>query len=167
MKDTLRYLSIVLSVLSVSSLIQHVGNVGISPIFHDFISYYRHVAYEVFGLIGRLFSIDLPPTLMDVWTLSFIGAGAYVRTPNIEQSRLLRKHDTGKFPSYWKFIYFLLMGFTLVGLSIVFSVLQPQIYVDDEYGESYELSRRALKNVLVTVVGVVVFFALNAYAPSA
>ena len=57
------------------------------------------------------------------------------------------------------------MGFTLVGLSIFFSVLQPQIYVDDEHGESYSLSRRALKNVLVTVVGVVVFFALNAYAP--
>lgn len=167
MKDTLRYLSIVLSVLSVSSLIQHVGNVGISPILHDFISYYRHVAYEVFGLMSRLFSIELPPTLIDVWMLSFIGAGAYILTPNIEQSRLLRYHDTGKFPPYWKFIYFLLMGFTLVGLSIVFSALQRQIYVDDEYGESYELSRRALINVLVTFVGVVVFFVLNAYAPSA
>ncbi|EID4334180.1 TPA: hypothetical protein GRI37_21195 [Vibrio parahaemolyticus] len=167
MKDTLRYLSIVLSTISVISLLQHVGNVGVSSIFHDFISYYRYVAYEVFGLIGRLFSIDIPPTLMDVWTLSFIGAGAYVRTPNIEGSRLLRKYDTSKFPSYWKFIYFLLMGFTLVGLSIVFSALQPQIYVDDELGESYALSRRALKNVLVIVAGVVVFFVLNAYAPSA
>lgn len=167
MKDILLYLSILISGLSVISLVQHVGNVGIAPVFHDFISYYRYIAYEVFGLVGRMFSIDIPSTLMDVWTLSFIGAGAYVRTPYIEKSRLLRKYDTSKFPSYWKFIYFLLMGFTFVGLSIVFSALQPQIYVDDEFGESYSLSRRALKNVLVTVAGVVVFFALNAYAPSA
>ncbi|MFM2663516.1 hypothetical protein AAFX24_01070 [Vibrio mediterranei] len=167
MKDTLRYLSIILSVLSVISLVQHIGDVGISPIFHDFIAYYRDVVYGVFGLVGRLFSIDIPPTLMDVWALSFIGAGAYVRAPNIEESRLLRKYDTSKFPSYWKLIYFLVMGFTFVGLSIVFSALQPQIYVDDEFEESYAISRSALKNVLVTVAGVAVFFALNAYAPSA
>lgn len=167
MKDTLRYLSIILSVVSVVSLIQHIGNVGIKPIFHDFISYYRYVSDQIFGLVGTLFSLDIPRGLIDIWTLSFIGAGAYVRTSDIEGSRLLRKYDTSKFPSYWKFIYFLLMGFSLAGLSIVYSVLQPQIYVDDEFGESYTLSRGALKNVVLTLAGAVIFFVLNAYAPSA
>jgi hypothetical protein len=101
LKKAIWFLSLLLSILSLSSLIQHAGSLGLAAIFSEFISYYRLVTYQIYSFIGGLISIEFPPTLMDAWTLSFIGAGAYVNTPNIESSRLLRNFDLSNKPKYW------------------------------------------------------------------
>jgi len=155
-------LSILLCVLSVVSLIQHVGDVGLTSIFVEFISYYRQITYQVYGYIGQLFTIEFPPILMDAWTLSFVAAGAYVKTLNIEYSRLLRNFDTTNWPRYWKSLLFVFIGITFTGLAILLSSFHFQTYID----ETQDLTRGALKNIMIVATAVAVFFVLNAYAPS-
>lgn len=145
---------------------QHLFNFGVSGVFNDIISYYRHITYQLFYFIGQLISISFPPKLMDLWTISFIGAGAYVRTPNIEFNRLLRNSDIRCFPKYWKFLLFLTMGFSFIGLFLLLSALQPQTYIDQMHEEPQNLMRGMLKNMLIIILSAIVFFALNAYAPS-
>lgn len=166
MNNLFRFLSILVSTLSVVSLFQRMFDVGIAVVFSDVIEYYRLVTYQTFGFIGLLLSIKFPPTLMDLWVISFIGAGAYIRTENIEGSRLLRNIDTNKFPKYWKFIMFLFMGLGLMGIGIILSAIQPQTFIDDMSDEHQDLIMGALKNIAWILLGLVVFFAINAYAPS-
>ncbi|EGR0943148.1 hypothetical protein EGX57_18110 [Vibrio cholerae] len=152
--------------LSVISLIQHSFDVGLAEIFYDLIEYYRKATYLCFNFIGGLISIKMPPVLMDLWAISFIGAGAYVKTPKIEQNRLLRNRDVKKSPKYWKAILFLFMGVTFIGLAIILSAFRPQTYIDDMSDEPMDLLRGTLKNVFIVLAGALVFFAINAYAPS-
>ena len=154
------------SVLSVISLIQHFFNVGIAEVFSDFLSYYRQLVYQFFGFFGQLFSIQFPEKMMDLWALSFVGAGAYVRTPNIEYNRLFRDRDIWLFPRYWKGLLFVFMGLSFIGLAILLAVFQPQTYVDELSIEPQNLMRGTIINALIVLSGVLVFFSLNAYAPS-
>jgi hypothetical protein len=166
LKKTIWLLSLLMSILSLSSLVQHLGNVGLAAVFSELISFYRLITYQIYGFIGDLILIKFPPMLMDAWTLSFIGAGAYVNTPNIEKSRLLRNFDLSNKPKYWKSLLFVFMGLSFSGLALLFSALSPQTYLDEMSAEPQDLTRGALKNTLYVLVGTLVFFALNAYAPS-
>lgn len=166
MNTTLRYISLLVSMLSVISLVQHFFNFGLSGVFNDIISYYRHITYQLFNLIGQLISISFPPKLMDLWTISFIGAGAYVKTPNIEFNRLLRNRDVRSFPKHWKIILFFLMGFSFTGFFLLLSAFSPSTYIDSMNEEPQDLIKGMLKNTLIILIGIIVFFALNAYAPS-
>lgn len=160
-------MTLLLSILSVVSLIQHACAFGIAVVLSDFLSYYRLITYQIYNFIGGLISIEFPPMLMDAWTLSFIGAGAYINTPSIENSRLLRNIDVENKFKYWKSLLFVFMGISFSGLALLVAAFNPQTYVDDMSLEPQNLTRGALKNTLYALIGVVVFFLLNAYAPSA
>lgn len=110
MSNVLRILSIVFASLSLISLFQHVSDVGFVSIFSDLITYYRNASQQLFSIFEFLFTINIPQAIKDLWLLSFIGAGAYIKTPNIENSRLLRNFEISQENKYWKPIFFLLMG---------------------------------------------------------
>lgn len=93
MSKVLRILSIVFASLSLISLFQHVFDVGFVSIFSDLIEYYRNASQQLFSIFEFLFTFNIPQALKDLWLLSFIGAGAYIKTPNIENSRLLRNFE--------------------------------------------------------------------------
>ncbi|MBB1344313.1 hypothetical protein H5158_22250 [Pseudoalteromonas sp. SR45-6] len=98
--------------------------------------------------------------------LSFIGAGAYIKTPNIENSRLLRNFEISQENKYWKPIFFLLMGGAFIGAGILLSIFNPLIYTDSMSEEPQVLMRGAARNGFIVIIGVCAFFVLNAYAPS-
>lgn len=103
---------------------------------------------------------------MDFWTISFIGAGAFVRTPRIEQCRAFRNLPLDPNAIWWKVVVFLVFGFSGIGLVMVLSTVSPFTYVDGFYEETSDLARGAAKNVLLVCVGAVVFFAVNAFSLS-
>ncbi len=107
MNQILKYLALLVSTLSLVSLFQQFFTVGLSEVFSSILVYYRLVVSGVF----KIFSIDVPQILLDLWTLSFITSGAYIRTENIESSRLLHKIDTTSLYKHWKIIYFFILGF--------------------------------------------------------
>jgi hypothetical protein len=162
----LRILSIVFASLSLISLLQHVTDVGLVSIFSDLVTYYRDASQQFFIVFELLFSINLPQEIKDLWLLSFIGAGAYIKTPDIQNSRLLRNFEISQENKYWKPILFLLMGSSFIGIGILLTAFNPSIYTDSMSEESQVLMRNSAKNSFVVVIGACTFFVLNAYAPS-
>src|SRR6187549_2164070 len=91
-KETLRLLTILAGMISVVSFIQRLFDVGVIALAGHLIQYYREIANLVFAAPLTLLGIKVPPALVDAWTLSFVGASAYARTPKIEHSRFLRRY---------------------------------------------------------------------------
>ncbi|AIF98243.1 hypothetical protein [Alteromonas australica] len=162
MNQLSKFLTIVVSTLSLISFCQQVFDIGLSGVFANVVEYYRFVINEVLGI----FRITLPQSLLDLWTLSFLGAAAYVKSDNIEGSRLLRDVDTRKFIRHWKIIYFFCLGISFFGLGILLTIIYPLTYVDELQSEPANLIRSSARNVIFIVLGLFVFFVLNAYAPS-
>lgn len=141
-------------------------DVGFVSIFSDLIEYYRNASQQLFSIFEFLFTFNIPQALKDLWLLSFIGAGAYIKTPNIENSRLLRNFEISQENKYWKPIFFLLMGGAFIGAGILLSIFNPLIYTDSMSEEPQVLMRGAARNGFIVIIGVCAFFVLNAYAPS-
>jgi len=76
LQQTLRTLGILASVMSVVSLIQKVEAVGLTSMGASMLEYYRHLSSFVFAALPALVGISVPQQIVDVWALSFIGAGA-------------------------------------------------------------------------------------------
>lgn len=165
MKATMRLLGIVVATFSVVSFGQATFEIGVYDVAKEMISYYRTVAYFFLDIPARLFGFHFPPPLMDIWALSFVGASAYVRTPNIEGARFFRRHPELTSVSHWRSIFGFLLGFSGLGLVILLSVLSPKTYVDEFHEEPLNLMKQTAWNVLCVVVGVIAFFALNAFGP--
>ena len=166
MSNVIRILSIIFAFLSLISLIQSIIDIGLVSIFSDLIAYYRNASQQVFKIFEILFTINIPQTLKDLWLLSFIGSGAYIRTSNIENSRLLRNFELSSENKYWKLVLFLTMGISFIGVIIIFSIFNPLTYTDSMSEEPQDLMRGAAKYCFIVVIGTCVFFVLNAYAPS-
>jgi hypothetical protein len=166
LSKVLRILSIVFASLSLISLLQHVTDVGLVSVFSDLITYYRNASQQLFSAFELLFSISIPQAIKDLWLLSFIGAGAYIKTPDIENSRLLRNFEISQNNKYWKPMLFLIMGSSFIGVGILFSVFNPSIYTDSMSEEPQVLIRGAARNSFIVAIGACAFFVLNAYAPS-
>lgn len=162
MNQILKYLALFVSLLSLVSLFQQFFTVGLSGVFSSVLEYYRLVVSGIF----KVFNIDVPQTLLDLWTISFITSAAYLRTENIENSRLLHKIDVTSLYKHWKIIYFFILGFFFIGLAILFSMLTPQTYVDEMNESPNDLIKGAVSNLVLVVSALILFFALNAYAPS-
>lgn len=160
-KKTLKILSLIVATISAISFIQKVFDVGLIPIANDFISYYRKIAYIIFGLPAELIGISLPIQLIDFWTISFICAGAYVRSKNIETARAFENINFSKSPIKWKIAIFLVFGFTGIGLFIPQSILSINTYT-----ENYAITREAIKNLFKILTAIATFFVINAFAPS-
>ena len=159
-KRSIKILSLLFATISAISFIQKVFDVGLIPIANDFISYYRRIAYIIFGLPAKLIGISLPIQLIDFWIISFICAGAYVLSKNIETARAFEIIDFGRSPIKWKILIFLVFGFTGIGLFIPLSILSINTYT-----ENYVITREAIKNLFIVLTAIAVFFVINAFAP--
>jgi hypothetical protein len=166
LRKVLRVLSLVFASISLISLLQHVTDVGLVSVFLDLVTYYRNASQQLFSVFEIIFSINIPQAIKDLWLLSFIGAGAYIKTPGIENSRLLRNFEISQENKYWKPIFFLSMGSSFIGAGILLSAFMPLTYTDSMSEEPQFLMRGAAKNNFIVVIGACTFFALNAYAPS-
>ncbi|AEY00073.1 hypothetical protein GU3_01580 [Oceanimonas sp. GK1] len=162
MNKTLQPLAIILSMLSLISLIQHSFDVGLKGVFLDFIQYYR----LIFSKFIELFHVELPQYFLDLWVLSFVAAGAHIRTDGLENARLFREFKSITTFRYWKPVYFFLIGFTFIGCLFFTSILSPQTYIDEMNLESQIILRKTIRNLFVVIGGMLLFFATNAYTPS-
>jgi hypothetical protein len=158
---TMKYLTWIVSIMSLVSLVQKLFDVGLSKFAATYIEYYRKIAYSIFGWPLGIFNLHIPAALVDFWMLSFICAGSYVRAENLEKSRAFRGYN---FPSPslgLRAVVFFIFGFTGVGFFIPLSVLSISTYNEND------ITRDALQNLAIIMSGTVLFFALNAFAPSA
>ena len=165
-KATLRVLGILLGSLSVISLAQAVLNVGLVPALEEFITFYRSLAANVFGLLTALFGFIPPQPVFDFWTLSFLGASAYCRTEGIENCRALRGLNLNPQSLWWRIGLWLLFGFSGMGFGFAVSAIYPLTYVDFLHEEPPDLMRGAAMNLFWICAGVILFFVVNAYEPS-
>jgi hypothetical protein len=147
--------------MSLISFIQRVLRIGLSATANSFVSYYRQLAHAVFGVPAELLGIILPHSLIDFWALSFVCAGAYARTENIEYARAFRSIKL-KSPSIKLRVFvFLVFGFTGLAFFVPLSILSMETYI------SGDITRNAIKNLVIILLVVVVFYMLNAFSPSA
>ena len=160
-KATTRVLTLLTATMSAVSLIQKILNVGLSPIASDFIGYYRHISYLVFGLPAKFVGINIPIALIDFWAISFICAGAYVRSKNIEKSRAFCMFNFVDSSIKLRFAVFLLFGFSGLSLYIPLSALSITTYTGDN-----DITLDALKNLAWILMGIITFFIFNAFPPS-
>lgn len=166
MKASIQTLSVLVGILSVVSFIQHLFDIGVFAVAKEALNYYRSIAYFFFGLPARLLGISLPQELIDLWTLSFIGSAAYVKTENIERTRFFRHREYFTSRPYWKFWLFVIFGVSGLGLVVLFSTISPFTYVDEFSEEPLDVLRGAAKNAVLILGGAVVFFLLNAFGPT-
>ena len=167
MNSTLKVLSILVGVLSLVSFAQEVLSFGFTPMMDNFIGYYRGIAHTFISYPARLVGISLPGEIIDFWALSFIGAGAYIRTPNIENTRFLRKYNFNPISTKGRVGIFAAFGVSGLGVAIFLAALNPMTYTDSMNEESQAVMRQSILNALLVVIGCVFFFVINAFAPSA
>jgi hypothetical protein len=159
--DTYTIFGWILASLSLISFIQRIWSVGLGAMANCFVGYYRTLAHAVFGAPVELLGITLPSSLIDFWALAFVCAGAYARAENIEDARAFRHLQLKKPSIKLRAAVFLIFGFTGLSLFIPLSAISIQTYTDGD------ITRDALKNLLVILAVVFGFFILNAFSPSA
>ncbi len=163
---TIRILSILAGTMSVISAVQSLFDIGLLPSLEAIVEFYRGLAASFFGIPAALFGLKLPQPMVDFWTVSFIGAGAYVRTPGIERCRAFRRLPLDPQSVWWKVVVFLIFGLSGLGVAMVLSSVSPFTYVDGFYEEPMDLMRGTAKNVFLVCAGAIAFFAANAYSLS-
>jgi hypothetical protein len=156
-------LTTITGAISLISLIQRAFNVGLYPVSVSIISYYRKIAFWIFGFVPELLKIHIPSSLIDFWALSFICAAAYVRTKDMEQARAFRKLTSEKFSLGLRLFVFFAFGFTGMSLFIPLALTSVLTYADGEG----DITRNALANLAWIIAACIMFFGLNAFAPSA
>jgi hypothetical protein len=166
MKKVIRTLSILLGIFSLVSFVQRLFDIGLVAMAGQIIDYYRIIAYFFIGLPGRMIGFHFPSSLMDMWTLSFIGAAAYAKTPNIENARFFRRHPSLTKVRYWKFWLLGIFGLSGIGLAALVGAISPFTYVDGFHEDPLDLSKRAGINVLYIIGGAIAFFIINAFGPT-
>lgn len=167
LKDTLRVLTLLVGMISVVSFVQRLFDVGVIAVAKDLIEYYRAIANLVFAVPLKFFNIKVPPPLTDAWALSFVGASAYARTSNIEQSRLFRRYPGLTRTKHWRVGLLFLFGISGLGLVVLLSAITPNTYVDEFHEEPLDLMKEAARNTLYIFGGALLFFVVNALAPAA
>ncbi|GJI89801.1 hypothetical protein [Duganella hordei] len=158
---TIKVLTLIVSIISLISLVQKLFDVGLVKVAVTYIGYYRKIACAIFGWPLEIFNFHIPTALADFWTLSFICAGSYIRTENLEKARAFRDYNFSSPSIRLRAIVFFIFGFTGAGFFIPLSVLSIYTYTEND------ITRDALKSLAIIVCGTVFFFALNAFAPSA
>ncbi|MCW8914514.1 MAG: hypothetical protein OQK24_01525 [Magnetovibrio sp.] len=152
--------------MSIVSLLQALFDVGLYSVTKELIHYYRTLTQVIFNIPFSFFEINLPTTLTDLWTLSFVGSGAYARTAYIEETRFFMRFPALTTWRYWRVLFTFVWGFSGVGLVFLWIMFTPTTYVDKYHEEPLDLMKGAAINFLYVLLGAVAFFALNAFAPS-
>ena len=166
MKATLKTLSLLVSIFSLVSFVQHFIETDLYKVAGEALEYYRSIAYFFIGLPARLFGFSFPQELMDFWTLSFIASAAYVKTKNIENSRMFRNQDNLTSKPHWKVWLFFIFGISGMGLAVLLWTVSIFTYTDAFNEEPQDLSRGTVKNLALIFGGAIAFFLLNGLAPS-
>tara|TARA_R110002072_G_scaffold103722_1_gene227561 strand:- start:2771 stop:3280 length:510 start_codon:yes stop_codon:yes gene_type:complete len=166
MNTSLRTLGLITATISLVSLISSALQTDLSTVAALFLEYYRLVAHSIFQVPASFFGIVFPSFLLDLWMLSFVGAGAYAKTKNIEQSRMLSIYLTDPKPKGWRSLVFFIYGISFMGIPILFATINPFTYFDEIHESPLDLYKGAAANVLIVLVCAVIFFAMNALAPS-
>lgn len=162
MSKTLNIIAIIIGILSIVSLSSRAFELGLNTIFSDLINYYREASSRFWEIITFPIPLKIHSNIIDLWNLSFLGAGAYVKTEGIENSRALSNIDTKKLPKWWKIIYFFILGFSFIGVAFTLSIISVDTYLFKDR----DIMRRSNRNILVIISGVILYFIMNAYAPS-
>lgn len=127
----------------------------------SFVGYYRQLSHAIFGVPAELLGIMIPRSLIDFWALSFVCAGAYARSNNVKYALAFRGLNFKSPSKKLRIAVFLVFGFSGAGLFVPLSALSITTYVRDD------ITRDALKNLIVVMVVLGGFFILNAFSPSA
>lgn len=98
--------------------------------------------------------------------MSFVGATSYAGTPNIQGARFLRRYPGLTGWKYWKVLVVSVGGFSGLGVAVLLSALSPMTYADEFHEEPMVLARGAAWNAIQIFAGAILFFVLNAFAPS-
>lgn len=160
-RDVYAVLGWIIASMSLISFVQRVFSIGIGAIATSFIDYYRRLAHTVFSFPAELFGVAIPDTLVDFWALSFVCAGAYAKSKNVEFARFFKFLKLEKQSIKLRVFVFFIFGFTGVSLFIPLSVLSISTYVERD------ITRDALKNLMIISLIVILFYILNAFSPSA
>jgi hypothetical protein len=160
--QTIRVLGILIGTLSIVSLTVDVFSIGLRALLLDLVQYYRDLASLTFGLPAGLLGWSAPQPLVDVWSLSFLGATAYVSTPGIASCRALRGLGFEELPLRWRIGLLVSFGFCGLGIGFLVGVANPLTYVDDFQEEPLDLMKGTAVNLALMIAGAVIFFSLNA-----
>jgi len=155
------YLTIILSILSLSSFFQRILKIGLIPMIATYIEYYHRVSYEIIGVPMTWMGIKPPSMLIDFWVLSFICAGAYAKAENVERARAFIDYNYQEPSLKLRLIIFFVAGITGLSFFVPFSAFSIHTYARDD------IMRSALKNVAIVFLGTMSIFVFSAFAPSA
>ena len=159
---TINLLTTTTGAISLISLIQRTFDVGLYPVSISVISYYRKIAFWIFGFIPDLLGIYVPRNLIDLWALSFMFAAAYIKTRDMEKARAFRRFSSGEFSPTLRLFVFFAFGFTGMSLFIPLALISVHTYAEGEG----DIMRNALANLVWIAIACLAFFGLNAFAPS-
>jgi hypothetical protein len=95
-----------------------------------------------------------------------MGATAYAKTPNIENSRFFQRYSVITKVRYWKVWLLMIFGLSGIGIAVLFGAISPITYIDKFHEEPLDLSKRAAINVLYIIGGAIAFFIFNAFGPA-
>lgn len=160
-RDVYTVLGWIIASMSLISFVQRLFSIGLGAIATSFIDYYRRLAHAVFAFPAELFGVDIPDSLVDFWALSFVCAGAYAKSKNVEFARGFSFLKLEGPPIKLRVFVFIIFGFTGIGLFVPLSALSINTYIDGD------ITRDALKNLAIISLIVVLFYMLNAFSPSA
>jgi len=162
-----RVLALIVGAMSVVSFTLRIIDFGLLPVAQNLVDYYREISHFVFAKPFEFFGRSIPKYLPDAWALSFVGAAAYVSTPNIENSRFFRSRHRLTNTPQWKLYLFVVFGVTGLGLFVLLGAASPTTYIDEMHNEPLNLSKGAARNALYIIGLALLFFVINAFAPNA
>lgn len=144
---------------------QSLFNIGILETSLIFLSFYRQVAHFIFAAPFELIGVVIPSLVVDFWTLSFVGATAYVQSKDIDKSRYYRQRSEKDLSLYWKIKIWFFFGISGLGLWVFLSSISPITYMNHMHDEPLDIAQNAAKNLFLICIATVVFFIINAFGP--
>jgi hypothetical protein len=193
-KEAMWLLGVLVTSASIISLIQHGFSIKLSPILDEIVVYYRALVAPLFSLLYspieaviRWLALDwhLPQWLRDLHTLSFIGAGIYVRNQfggsSNQSTGWLYWYGVGAGTLFAGFLFFglytliFVLAFATFLPSVVASWIErthPRQSTPISHGGSPNFPiwtaasmRRAGIYAWATIAAVIVFYGINVLLP--
>lgn len=159
---------IFLAALSVITLVDKLANVELAGLFHDFIAYYQAVTRAVVSWLPALVNLHPPEIVQDYWVLSF-----WLTTVMISSLRQADPIPLNIMGHVGMYLFMLVLGYTFIGLLVGLSMVGGSLFASDRMLlagtdskiNMYGYMRSLRVTFILSIVFVILFFALNAYAP--
>lgn len=183
----MRVLAISSSMVSLVSMGQRLFDVGLLGLFGEIIEYYRIFSATIFGFFPKIvFNISIPQIVCDVWVLSFMGAGALLRSRQTEE---VQGHNSegalvaivyyvtvgaSMGGAFYFFLSVLFIPITLLarGLEFVIQLSDGDVVEPDSDVKIFSLFAfttddvydRSASWIVFSILAACLFFALNAFS---